>query len=337
MRRQAFTLIELLVVIAIIGILVSLLLPAVQKVRESANRTKCANNLKQIGLAAAGYATRFGRLPPGLTATPSFASSLVFLLPDIEQDARYKAFNLQADVSTSSTSSGGRTGDVPIFLCPSDPSTGFIVDPSPPAGQTAGNVGRTNYQANLGTHGWQRNQNSAGNQIKNPVYTGPFGLDSAVRILDIADGASNTVLYAEIKRGAAPNNDTTNVTRVPIPSWDNTPVNMATNPNNLSPCAACNTATLTYNFAGLQYYRGFYITALYTHTVPPNNPGRDCVRTVTAASDVQGHLAARSFHPGGVNVVLADGAVRFIKDQITLTTWKALGTRAGGETVDLGD
>src|SRR5262249_3488754 len=131
-----------------------------------------------------------------------------------------------------------------------------------------------------------------------------------------------------------PEHDTLDVTLVPTDTWDNRPLNPATNPNNLMPPPACNLPTSTFNFTGLRYYYGFFITALYTHTVPPNSQDRDCLRTI---SFDQGHLASGSYHPGGVNIVLADGSVRFVSDGISLATWKKLGTRSGGEVIDPGD
>jgi prepilin-type processing-associated H-X9-DG protein len=142
------------------------------------------------------------------------------------------------------------------------------------------------------------------------------------------------LLFAEVKRGASPANDNLDVTILMSPIWDNQPYNPATNPNNLSPPPPCNSPTATLNFTGLQYYRGFLITAFYTHTSPPNSRDRDCIRFPGVD---QGHLASRSYHPGGVNVSFADGSVRFISDSIQLSTWKKLGTRSGGEVLETGD
>jgi prepilin-type processing-associated H-X9-DG protein len=103
------------------------------------------------------------------------------------------------------------------------------------------------------------------------------------------------------------------------------------NPSNLSPPAACDNPTLKWNYTGLEYQRGSFYTALYTHTVPPNYKGRDCLLNFTFD---QGHLASRSYHAGGVNLAMADGSVRFIHETIRLPVWKALGTRSGGEPVD---
>jgi prepilin-type N-terminal cleavage/methylation domain-containing protein/prepilin-type processing-associated H-X9-DG protein len=326
MRRHAYTLIELLVVIAIMAVLIGLLLPAVQKVREAAARAKCANNLKQIALAAHGYHDANNRLPPGGAANPTFASVQVWLLPHLEQAAKYQ----QLDTTKNIIDPGNyalRIQDVPVYLCPSDPSTGSFLDTNPPAGVAPDPTGRCNYYGNAGAHGWWKD--SSGSIVKPPGLAGIFGSDFTVRLVDIADGTSNTALFAEVKRGAYPGNDALDVTQVPLPQWNTPGTTPATNPNNLAPAAACNSTANGSSLTGLQYYRGSSPTAaLYTHTVPPNNPKRDCA--INPGSD-QFHLAARSYHSGGVNVVLADGAVRFVSDGIAFAAWQALGTRCGGE------
>jgi prepilin-type N-terminal cleavage/methylation domain-containing protein/prepilin-type processing-associated H-X9-DG protein len=328
MRRPGFTLIELLVVIAIIAVLIGLLVAAVQKVREAANRSQCLNNLKQIALAAHNYHSACNRFPPGATLPPSQVSALALLLPYLEQGNLYQQFDFSRDVYADGVNGAARSQQVPIFLCPSDPSRGYYQDPFPPGYIS----GKSNYAANLGAHGWWKDQN--GTQVKDPTLSGVFAFNSGTRLTDIKDGSSNTLLFAEVKRGARPAHDNLDVTGLMPPAWDNKPYNPATNPNNLSPPPACNSPTTTLNETGLEYYRGFLITAFYTHTVPPNSRDRDCVRWLTFD---QGHLAARSYHPGGVNVSFADGSVRFISDSIPLSTWKKLGTRSGGEVLDAGD
>ncbi len=328
MRRPGFTLIELLVVIAIIAVLVGLLLPAVQKVREAAARLQCQNNLKQIALAAHNYHDAYNCFPPGATISPPQASVLGLLLPYLEQGNVYNLFDLSRDVFSDAVNGPARAQQVPVYLCRSDPSQGYYQDPFPPGYVS----GKTSYAANLGAHGWWKDQ--SGSQVKDPALTGVFAWNSHTRVGDITDGTSNTVLFAEVKRGAAPGHDNTDVTVVPLPVWDNKPMNAATNPNNLSPPPACNSSTTTLNYRGLQYYRGFLITAFYTHTVPPNYQGRDCSRGFLY---VQGHLAARSYHPGGLNASFADGSVHFLADSIRPSTWKNLGTRSGGEVLDAGN
>jgi prepilin-type N-terminal cleavage/methylation domain-containing protein/prepilin-type processing-associated H-X9-DG protein len=323
---RAFTLIELLVVIAIIAGLLGLLLPAVQKVRDAAARARCANNLKQLGLAAHGYHETREVFPPGTSPAPfTGASALVFLLPHLEQDARYRLFDQNKLLTDPANSAAEASGDVPGFLCPADPSSGLV-----------GPAGRTNYLANLGTHA---NQNDGqGSFGKLPTQLGVFSTASKVRLTDVTDGSSNTALFAEVRRGASPTRDNFDITK--NPAWNvTTPANaFATTGINTDPLsnaafvAACNGAANTDSKTGLQFFGGQPNTLYYTHTLPPNYAGRDCV-----SSPVQSniHLAARSAHPGGVTVVFADGSVRFVRDSIPLDTWKALGTRAGGEVVSL--
>jgi prepilin-type processing-associated H-X9-DG protein len=148
-----------------------------------------------------------------------------------------------------------------------------------------------------------------------------------VRIAEILDGTSNTALYAEIKRGSQDGvSDPLSVTSVPFATWD------AARPgSDLAPMPECNNGTPFFDYTGLQYYRALLWTAWYTHTVPPNYKGRDCVRSVGLD---RGHIASRSYHSGGVNVCRADGSVAFVRDSISLNVWRAFGTRAGGEVLD---
>jgi prepilin-type N-terminal cleavage/methylation domain-containing protein len=208
MRRKGFTLIELLVVIAIIGILIALLLPAVQKVREAANRTKCSNNLKQIGLAIHNYHSTFNTLPPGAIPTPALGSTLVILLPYFEQANKYNQFDFTQDFNSGANNAAAREQDLPILLCPSDPSNGFERD-----GANGPTKGRSNYFANLGAHAWWRNNDPATAGLF--FYSNPV---APVRLTDIQDGTSNTAMYSEIKRGKA--GPELRVTRVPYATWD---------------------------------------------------------------------------------------------------------------------
>lgn len=327
-RRKGFTLIELLVVIAIIGVLVGLLLPAVQKVREAANRLKCANNLKQMGLGALNYETAIGTLPPGggprLAGAASRASVQVLLLPYIEQDNRYRLYNLQQDVLNLAINGNANNNDVPIYLCPSDASTaGFTGLFSP------GRTGRCNYYANIGQSGLASNTNSATNGLFNAdIANLQVGQSEAgIRIADILDGASNTAMFGEIRRGKMAGNTGTAAAVDPqdirlIPGLAGSPLN---------PTAACfNLGTNSLRYAGLEYMRSLIPTSFYTHTGLPNTRNGDCIDSATIST---GHLQARSYHSGGVNVVFADGAVHFIKETIDIAAWKALGSRGDGTSI----
>ena len=328
--RHAFTLIELLVVIAIIAILIGLLLPAVQKVREAVARMKCQNNLKQFALATHNYHDTVQSLPPPTGPKPFSASLQVLLLEYIEQKTLFDTFNQSASAETHSSNYRARIAQVPIYICPSDPSNGAHTDSGPavPSGITPVPVGRNNYYGNAGAHGWWFESRNGASRPAN--LTGLFGVAEGkigtVTLTSITDGTSNTAMFAEIRRGAKPGNDRFDVTVVSPPTaWGLG--SAATNPNNVTRPAACNGTSSTRNETGLQYYRGFPTAVLYTHTVPPNFPDRDCIDQL----GTQFHLAARSAHSGGVNVALADGSVRFVRDTIPMDNWKALGTRAGGE------
>ncbi len=350
MKRHAFTLIELLVVIAIIGILIALLLPAVQKVREAANRMKCANNLKQMGLAVHNYESSYGTLPPGAGPLPthdndwandSRASVQALILPYIEQSNKYNQFDFTYEINSDPHNARARSQDINIYLCPSDPSTAaFEVEDGAPAAP-----GRSNYFGNIGASAYSGNldPSTAGlfNFESNQKVFNKHGQLISVRIAEIADGTSNTAMFAEVKRS---NSATTGFIGKAIDLQDETAFGFPsfTQASDLTPsdpqCGKRPSAgSNDILYAGLKYYRNLISTSVYTHTRTPNSPQGDCIDSASRAGDgmaryLAAHIAARSYHPGGVNVCFADGSVRFIQDGIDLPTWRALGTRAGGET-----
>jgi prepilin-type N-terminal cleavage/methylation domain-containing protein/prepilin-type processing-associated H-X9-DG protein len=343
LSRAAFTLIELLVVIAIIAILIGLLLPAVQKVREAAARMKCQNNLKQMGLAAHNYHDANRTLPPGAGPLPTAdgnanqrPSTAAMILPYLEQANKYNQFDFTFDVHTHGSPPAppshplARTQDVPVFICPSDPSSGVQQSAQGP-------YGRNNYMANIGRTATPIPSQQALNLPAGaPAPGGPFAVDFtstqrangnrgvAYTLESITDGTSNTAMFAEVRRslnfasGAVPRES----------PWDAN--NAGFNNNYWEIPSTCGASTGTmYRYTGLQYHRYFAITSFYSHMRAPNSPLGDCTDTNA------GVITARSAHTGGVNVCRCDGSVAFIRDSIPLDVWQAFGSRAGGEVFTL--
>ncbi|WP_165074174.1 DUF1559 domain-containing protein [Paludisphaera rhizosphaerae] len=353
-RLRGFTLIELLVVIAIIAVLIALLLPAVQSAREAARRAQCVNNLKQMGLAAANFESTYSNLVPGIGPYPTATtyttrmSSLAMLLPYLEQSAAYSAFNLQHGIDTGAPAQLTASYQiVSAYVCPSDGETAKFSQYAP------GGLGYNNYMCSLGNSPSQQ-LGTATNQEPDSSRAGVFNyrlktggsafLDAAktmpntdylacvpVKLSEITDGTSNTALFSETKRSRAVQNTTAEILFADK-------INVYTSAASFSgataidpPADCASGATQTrIRYRGQMYYRSLPSTYAYSHTVPPNYKLWDCADLPTYT---QVHGAARSYHSGGVNVAFCDGSVRFIKDSISLPTWRALGSKAGGEIV----
>lgn len=306
--RTAYTLIELLVVIAIVATLIGLLLPAVQQVRGAAARASCANNLKQLGLAAHHYHFIHDKLPPGRgTPAPRIFSAHAFLLPLIEQSGLETLIDFTqppADYTVPGVQYGGArnypaaTTTVKVLLCPADPA----------AGRVSGSAyGGTNYAGNAG---------SGANHGSLTGADGLFFLASVVRLTDVTDGTSRTALFAERPLGGGPGD--TDPRRV-----------MTELPGNTDPTpAACAGGSGPWNGdRGAKWIVGNYGNTLYNHADGPNPPHPDC----TNATQQKGRMAARGLHPGVVTVGLADGSVQAMSTRIDPAVWRTLGTRGGGE------
>ena len=319
-----FTLVELLVVIAIIGVLVALLLPAVQAAREAARRSSCQNNLKQIGLALHNYEGTFKTLPMGTmvaaagSGTSNFSSPHPLILPYMEQSNVEALFDFRVDINTAPVNQAARIQKLAVFKCPSQvPTPPFINSTA----QCPGGCGQTNYVQSLG------------NNANYATLDGAFGRGFSVRFAEFTDGLSNTALFAEVRFGpsAAPTNgsvppvdrDYYNVaTDLPFGTWDG-----GSNPDVVAH-PACDTTSNAWLYRGKQYYRGVVVTTYYSHTLTPNSKRRDCVRSVGLD---RGHLAARSYHPAGINLVLGDGSVRMAANSVNEQVWRAVGSKGAGD------
>jgi prepilin-type processing-associated H-X9-DG protein len=208
-------------------------------------------------------------------------------------------------------------------LCPSEISNARF-------SLSTNGYGRTNYFGNMGA--------TADAFSMDPTTGGMFFSEftatirnngnrpGALRFADVADGTTNTAMFAEIRRGNMVGNTSTATAIDPQDIRTGITLSGATA---LTPPAACSGLTSSARYAGLQYYRHLSITSLYTHTAVPNSTGGDC----TDGSFNRSHIQARSYHSGGVNVCMTDGSVRFVSNNIPLATWRALGTRAGGEVI----
>jgi prepilin-type N-terminal cleavage/methylation domain-containing protein/prepilin-type processing-associated H-X9-DG protein len=312
--RRAFTLIELLVVIAIIAILIGLLVPAVQKIRAAAARAQCVNNLKQIGLAMHNYESSRKAFPPGRNQYPKVVSAPARLLAYVEQENLQRLVNYDSTLADPQNVLASQT-KVGLFICPSDPAGGQVAGMSDFGG---------NYVACNGAGALFDPVGNPLTYLTIPTGNGIFA-QVPTRIGDITDGTSNTAAFSEstLGNGVVPANGA-------LPSDPRLVILEVAGGNDTTPvdCDGLN-GTWAANRGG-QWINGHFGNTLYNHYYTPNQVGKwDCGNK----SHNKALTAARSYHSGGVNLLLADGSVRFVNDNIALTTWRALATRASGEVV----
>jgi prepilin-type N-terminal cleavage/methylation domain-containing protein/prepilin-type processing-associated H-X9-DG protein len=331
--RDGFTLIELLVAVGIIGLLIALLLPAVQQAREASRRAACGNNFRQIALALHNYQSTHSVYPSASgmpdnvtdkTGWPigiiqvKFFSAYTQMLPQLEQGILFERLNFEVEMDDPyrypkpavilGPNRTAMSATLAVFLCPSDAPRG---DP--------GWTGGCNYRVNLGTDRWDTIQESP---TDGPLMSVRCTTPAAIR-----DGLSNTVAFGEKLRGRVSDpvaNPRTDMFRGGLGA-------PYTADESLDACLAGFDPTRFLTAAGLTWSVGDPSQTCYNHIIGPNSTMPDCC--LFGGDPISGIVAARSNHPGGVQAAMADGSVRFFKTSIDRRVWRAVGTRAGGEII----
>jgi len=368
-RARGFTLIELLVVIAIISVLIALLLPAVQSAREAARRIQCVNNLKQLGLAMHNYHESNGSFPSskifnanrppcsdtnfgnGCQNTPWF----LLMLPQFEQGPLYSAFNFAIGSEGMMTPGGPLayfanftviSSKIGVFQCPSDNQNTLNI---PLVLASLGLSGLPAFEASKGNYGVNWGNTDFGQGVHNSYFTANFHLQSAfglngtgngpslVTVASVNDGLSNTVFMSEILQSAS--DDIRGTLWVDNPGAGSFMTRFT--PNGYNDYAA---VTAPWNTSGANF-QGDNMDNLPTFgaSAPgtsPAQPGSFCdsqpvqgLACFSQGRDGGCFSGARSRHPGGVNCLLGDGSVRFVKNAINAMTWVQLGSIRGGEVI----
>jgi prepilin-type N-terminal cleavage/methylation domain-containing protein/prepilin-type processing-associated H-X9-DG protein len=351
-KRRAFTLIELLVVIAIIAVLIALLLPAVQSAREAARRIQCNNNLKQIGLALHNYHSANGSFPMGCSSghwssplnynVKQNLSAHAQMLPFMEQQQIYNSLNFSWGCEDSTTvlcyfiNSTATNAQIKAFICPSDPNAGR------PDHNNTSNT--NNYYACVGTtmnFPLIANANLNVTSINWPS-TGLFTYQQSYAFRNAVDGTSNTIAFGEAVVG---NQSLTKYQKF-----------IGLNSVGALSSSLLSDAELNYNVAlaglnacrqawtsgsgvvdkqrGENWAHGCMAMTLFNTVATPNAFSKQWTHCSSISSTALAALSnADSYHPGGVNVLMADGSVRFIKSTVNTRTWWSLGTKANSEVV----
>lgn len=336
MTRRGFTLVELLVVIAIIGLLVALLLPAIQAAREAARRTQCANNLKQLGIAIQNYELMLRGLPPSAliarrpdgTIRTSYLGPHARILPFLELNTVLSSMDIDTVYGDLANKEAvGRVIDG--FLCPSEVRRQAATHAS------FGNVGGVNYGFCMGDwYVW-----NGVDQPELPTRSA-IGVNLSRRWADFVDGLSNTLLMSEVKNWQVTIRDCGSLSLINNPHL--------VPPPGAEPLAVCpeyqgGGGTLFLNahseWVEMSVHHNGFTTAWTPNRATPGGPGltRPDVDVISVrernGGPTFGAITSRSFHPGGVMSLLADGSVRFVPQTIAGSVWRALGTVAGGEVI----
>ena len=353
-HARGFTLIELLVVIAIIAVLIALLLPAVQAAREAARRTQCVNNLKQIGLALHNYHDVNGAFPMGAgsgwytTKSPFYNlkhtwSIHAAILPMMGQSPIYNAINFnwgtadnQGQIPTFPINSTAIRTQISGYLCPSDPNgpTDFVSGTLDANNDYFGCIGdTTNTLGGL---------SSGAPSLAAVSYTGLFAFQQSKAIRDVTDGTSNSIAFSESTVGTsteAPRQRLIGMVNISMPGAAlqynafNDPVDV------LAGLTACNAAWSAGKGSidkqrGDAWATGGLAMTLFNTIATPNAYNDSWAYCGAGGSGTTATFStADSYHPGGVNVLMADGHVRFIKNTVSQNIWWSLGTIAGGEVI----
>ena len=337
--RGAFTLIELLVVIVVIGVLVALLLPAVQAAREAGRRMQCINNLKQIGLALHNYHDIHNSLPPGRIASSSCPRGFLTgcqntpwftqLLPQLEQQPLYDATNYQLGaegvfaplplgISANMTVGGTK---IALFQCPSDAANKFQVPTTFLGGVLSFFVStKGNYAVSWGNTYWGQDLPDPSTLLTDPVQAVPARfLPSAfghqhVNLAQVSDGLSTTIFVAEVIQGSL--NDQRGLIWTPVMGGSCFSSRFA--PNQFR------------DYYGLEHDADRVFLSVFCD----DNPGAKLPCAPAPDSlGLRSFAGSKSRHPGGVNVLLGDGSARFLKDSVSHTVWIGLNTIRGGEVI----
>lgn len=360
-RRSAFTLIELLVVVAIIGVLIALLLPAIQSAREAARRAECANRMHQLVLALANYETNYGMYPAAATMCNPWApgnpspttcsgneqlfSAHTMLLPLLDNEQVFNTINFH-DGSLGLLNVTAATSHILAFFCPSeirkdDSVHQPWVGPFQPFPKRWAS---TVYRVNVGEMPAPIGSFHAANAAGAPYHGGAFEYVYAdwpaprfVAIPDLVDGTTNTALVSESVRGSdggpAANltyADKASIYQAPTGGWWNSHEGVRN--------CELNGQLATFghwNHSGLFWIRGEALYTMYVHALTPNK--MNCATASSDAGDggwgIGMNINASSYHTGGVNMGFADGKVKFISDSVDKTIYLALGLRNDGAAV----